>query len=940
MRGFDVLAPDLPLFENRFLEASAGTGKTFAIENLVVRLLQEGIPLNEILVVTFTRAATIELKERIRAHLPTEQLVQFDEAKIWTIHSFCFHCLQEHALQTGFSLDQIEESGQADLLKEIIKDFLRTATVLSPKQLEKVLNDRLLDRIFGLVSQRLPIEPPDWNFPRFEVDPDKLLEDLLALAPQYGKLCGKQKQVKPEILEGLKRFTRWIGGEPVDPVDFPIVKFTEENALKRTVSPSLNYPGLLEEFQLDLIPKLASFSNPEHILAVLAEEARLHAERVIEEEDLVFFEDLLRKMAKQTADPAFAQTVRRQYQAVLIDEFQDTDPLQWKIFSTLFLTEEFKGPVYLVGDPKQSIYRFRGADLYTYMEAKKTMGEKSHASLQTNYRSTPSLVQELNILFSKDFITLPKTGETISSPPVEAASRLKPIADGKGSLHFLIAENEEVLFSTIVHEIARLDLPLRECAVLVSDRHQAERFMNACPLPAVSKRSRSLLDSPAFETLLELIRAAQNPRDRSAMARVLGGPLFGYPLNEIPEEFERFYRYRRLLESEGILALFQAAAADSNLSDARLYQDMMQLVEMGVHIKEDYLSFYQGLMRLDPEAERLRARAAAEEEAIQVMTIHVSKGLEFSVVFPIGIATPFKKHKGLVRCENRLALSDPLSEAEERSEKMRQLYVACTRAKQRVYVPVLKNDSPISAFLENADFSAASQEVCRLYPPPVFSKKEAPVQREIQLDKTYPPLAIHSYSSIVAYEPAEKRSIPEGIMPAGQETGVLIHQLFENFSFGNAEIHSFVQKELQGTFLESWTSEAASMMEWALNHPLPAPDGSFPLAAVDPKKMIKEMEFLFPSEEPPGFFKGFVDLFFEHEGGYYFIDWKTNIVDTSVEEVIRTHHYDVQAAIYQNAAERYLKLFDDEIRFKGAFYLFLRPSIVYFFFNKINLSLK
>lgn len=936
MRGFDVLDPDLPLFENRFLEASAGTGKTFAIENLVVRLLEEGVSLDEILVVTFTRAATVELKERIRSRLTPDQLVQFDEAKIWTIHSFCFHCLQEHALQTGFALDQTEQSAQS-VLKEIVKDLLRTTKKITLKQMEKVLDDELVNQLAGLAGQRLPIEQPDWNFPKFDVEPDKLLEDLVALAPRYKNLCDKQKNVKPENLEGLKRFTRWVAGDPVDPVGLPILKYTQENMTSRTLSPFLHYPGLLEKMQEELIPKLASFSNPEHILAVLAEEARLHLERVVEEEDLVFFEDLLRKLAKQVDDPVFAQTVRRQYRAVLIDEFQDTDPLQWKIFSTLFLHNEFEGPLYLVGDPKQSIYRFRSADLYTYMEAKNAMGKKSHASLQTNYRSTPPLVRELNDLFAKTFITLPKTGEEIPCLPVEAASVLEPIEDGKGSLHFLIAENEETLFSTIVHEIDRLSLPLHACAVLVSDRHQAERFMNACPLPCVSKRSRSLLDSTAFPTLLELIRAAQNPRDRSAAARVLGGPLFGFPLDQLPEDFERFYRYHRLLETEGLLTLFTTMVEESNLSDTRLYQDLLQLVEMGVHIKEDFLTFYHGLAQLDPDSEKLRARATIEEEAIQVMTIHVSKGLEFSVVFPIGITAPYKIRRGLTRCENRLVLSDSLSEAEERSEKMRQLYVACTRAKQRLYIPVLKNDSPIASFLENVDISEKSQEICRIYPSPTYMKKRTSLFLKPQLEKTYTPFAIHSYSSLAQYEyePGEKKQLPEGAMPAGPETGTLIHKLFEKFSFGMMDgIASFVQKELRGTFLEPWHGETALMMQWALTHPLPAPDGSFPLSSVDPKKMIKEMEFLYPSEEPPGFFKGFIDLFFEHEGGYYLIDWKTNVIDSSIEETIRVHHYDLQAEIYQRAIERYLELFSGKAQFKGIFYIFLRSHEVYFFFNK------
>ncbi len=943
MRGFDVLAPELPLFENHFLEASAGTGKTFAIENLVLRMLEEGVLLEEILIVTFTKAATIELKERIRRHLSGEQLAQFDEAKIWTIHSFCFHCLQEHALQTGFSLDQIEQNAQAQILKEIVKDALRISRALTPKQYEKALqgnSEALINQLASLAGQRLPIEQPDWDYTKElaqlqKVDPDLLLEDLVALAPRYGKLCDRQKQVKREVIEGLKRFTKLVVGEKIDPVDLPILKYIEENRLKREVETRLHYPGFLETLQSGLIPKLALFSDRIAIIAVLAEEARLHLERVIEEEELVFFEDLLRSMARHVSDPLFAQTVRSSYRAVLIDEFQDTDPQQWKIFSTLFLTDQFEGPLYLVGDPKQSIYRFRNADLYTYLEAKEAMGEKSWASLQTNYRSTPSLVECLNTLFARPFITLPKKGETLPCPPVLAASDLAPISDGKGSVHFLIAETEEALFSTIVNEIVRLGLCLRECAVLVSDRFQAERFMHFCPLPTVSKKSRSLLDSPAFDTLLELVRAAQNPRDRSAVARVLAGPFFRYPLEDLPDEAERFYRYHHLLENEGVLTFFQTVVRESHLGDPALYQDMLQLVEMAVASGEDPLSFLHHLMQLDPDAEPLRARATGEEEAIQVMTIHVSKGLEFSVVFPIGVATPYSKRKGLVRGENRLVFNDPFSEAEEHSEKMRQLYVACTRAKLRLYIPVLENQSPITTFLEGVDLSAYSSETCQIYPSATFERKstvEPPAQPLLQ---TYTPYALHSYTSMVPSHIPEKKSIPEGVIPVGPQTGILIHELFEKLPFAEAfhakTLLPFVAPELKGTFLEPWTDEVASLVQQTLHLPLPCPDGPFPLSAVDPQKILKEMEFLFPSDEPPGFFKGFIDLFFEHKGSFYIIDWKTNYLTTSVEEAIEEHSYALQASIYRQGVERYLNLFYKEPVFKGSFYLFLRSQDAYYF---------
>ncbi|MCH9625972.1 MAG: RecBCD enzyme subunit RecB [Chlamydiales bacterium] len=162
MRGFDILDPTLDLKKNLFLEASAGTGKTFTIENCVIRLIEEGLSIDQILVVTFTRAATIELKTRIRAHLEKKNLRQalvgFDESKIFTIHGFCFHTLKEYALETGFALNQTEQSASFNTMRSIFKDYLfseLTAAVVHPTQLQKVLGKMQNDseRVFKALAQ-------------------------------------------------------------------------------------------------------------------------------------------------------------------------------------------------------------------------------------------------------------------------------------------------------------------------------------------------------------------------------------------------------------------------------------------------------------------------------------------------------------------------------------------------------------------------------------------------------------------------------------------------------------------------------------------------------------------------------------------------------------------------------------------------------------------
>lgn len=948
--GFEVVTPDPSLFRNRFLEASAGTGKTFAIEQVVLRLVDQGVPLPEILVVTFTRAATLDLQLRLQKQLAPLAL-HGEEAKIWTIHSFCFQMLRNFPLLTGFLPHRREERTPEEALLLLIKDYLRTQSRLSPKQLAKVIRgnpDALVAQLRTLVAQRLPIEQPDWDYreacaPFASLDPEKLLEDLCLQAPDYATLCTPRREVKREVLEGLTTFTRLLRGEPVDPVDLPITKFVPSNLLKRRGTPPLHYPHFLAEAQQELLPKLLLFSDPKAILAHLGEGIRGRLEEVVEREEWLFYEDLLRLMAHHVENPDFAARVRGCFRAVLIDEFQDTDPLQWKIFSTLFLTDAFSGPLYLVGDPKQSIYRFRNADLYTYCAAKKAMGSESHASLQTNYRSTPSLVSALNRLFANESLTLPKTGEVLPYPAVAAASTLTPLDDGKGVIHTLCADDEHLLFSTIFHEIGRLhreaNLPLSSCAVLVRDQFQAERFRAAATLPLAPRRERSLRDGEALPTLLDLLHALRRPRDRSAQVQLLAGPLFRYPLDAPPEMApDLLFRYQQLLRERGLLALFEKVIADAPPCAPSLYYDLLQLVELGATSARpgEELAFYEGLLLLPPEAEVLKARRIGEEEGIPLMTIHVSKGLEFAVVFALGLLAPPPRRETLVRSGGRLLLSDPHHTQEEEEERKRMTYVACTRARQRLYLPLLApHETPP---LQGEGFSS---EVCRLYPPPLYTPAPPPPTPPLVTPPAYPPLQIHSYSSLyphTAPPPREELSPAKGV-PAGRETGLILHRLLEHLPFEKAfrqkKLLPLVAPLLQRTRLAPWTEEITGWIEKALHEPLPDPEAPFPLAAVDPKKILKEVPFCFPSETPPGVIKGYIDLFFEHRGHYYLLDWKSHAEGESIQNLLSTYAYEEQGRLYRTAMEKYLKLFPcRNPSLRAVFFFFLRTQKVYPFLTE------
>ena len=403
--------------------------------------------------------------------------------------------------------------------------------------------------------------------------------------------------------------------------------------------------------------------------------------------------------------------------------------------------------------------------------------------------------------------------------------------------------------------------------------------------------------------------------------------------------------------SQGILSFFQILSQEVTFSSKSLYLDMWHLVEIlaeNTASVEECLPFLQKLRLEDPDSERLKTRLKCTEDAVQVMTLHVSKGLEFEAVFPIG-----------------LMLGGNMEEPEELSEKMRQLYVAVTRAKKYLYLPITEDaNTPIQFFMnkvlqgESLDHFVATHphfsiERCveshiNFPATPPKSLSDLPSAKAYSF--SFPVSKIHSYSSLTAHTPYEctfKHPQPDGL-PAGSETGLVLHKVFEKLDFSKRgeALDEYLTGILHSTILAPYVEQVKEIVCNTLEARLPAPAGSFSLAEVDANKMIREMEFLYPSTSPEGFLKGFIDLFFEHQGYYYCLDWKSNLLSdytpAFLEEAIVERGYALQAFIYQNAVHKYLKLFHQEGNFSGSFYLFLRgvrahiQSGIYFFNNDVE----
>jgi exodeoxyribonuclease V beta subunit len=466
-----------PLTGRSLIEASAGTGKTFTIAMLYVRLVlghdPEGAdgdaparPLTppEILVVTFTDAATKELRDRIRARL-TEAARYFrdepdadaddllhelrrqydparwpgcarrlafaaewmDEAAVSTIHGWCNRMLREHAFDSDSLFEQTLETDQSDLLAEVVRDYWRTfmapldadeavavaSWATGPEKLQKALRN-LIDVSALLPDTGTPAEELAASAQRlmeikkpWRTWPGEMREllDAARAAKQYdGKKysqshCNRWLQAlvdwanDPAVSEPALTATAWGRFSPCE---------LEAHCLKGT-------PISHEAFEALAVLREELQALKACRGRILAHAARWVAKRFGEEQASraqMSFDDLLARLDEALQGPngaRLAEVIRRQFPVALIDEFQDTDPVQYRIFDAVYRANEdgddARRALIMIGDPKQAIYAFRGADIFTYLAARRSRGTRLY-TLAKNFRSTHAMVAAVNHCFN------------------------------------------------------------------------------------------------------------------------------------------------------------------------------------------------------------------------------------------------------------------------------------------------------------------------------------------------------------------------------------------------------------------------------------------------------------------------------------------------------------------------------------------------------------
>lgn len=858
---FDVLSRNLKIHKNYLLEASAGTGKTFSIENIVVRLLVEEDPesqqvslLEQILVVTFTRAATRDLKIRVRTTIERavailrglqnssipdylqviletgktkvdtakrrleQALATFDQAQIYTIHGFCMRMLNHFVFESNFHINpkNLEEKNlNKNEILQLIRDFFRTEIrpeIYSTAQLQIILNahgnkiEQVQETLMKLLQNDSSISPTadfSSDFKTFNslmdrlknacgLHPEKLQEDF-----EKQKDC--YKVIKNKDISSVYDFFNLFSKADWSSDEFDLLLreglliceyLDPDNIKKRKKIPDpncLHYPDLMT-LLLPLKCLIDQARSYEFILARMAYNCRQLMQKYLIEEEKYQESDLLKYMHKALENPLFSCKVRSLYRAAIIDEFQDTDPIQWEIFQKLFLDESLKkglknskNYIYLVGDPKQSIYAFRQADIYTYLNAARALGDENRASLDTNYRSQPSLVAGLNILFQAcpKMFGLPTLSDSTISldcpiAKTSCSAKNKTFSDSLGSIHFFSAEvkpkssqnlpstqhEEDFYFPFMAHEIIRLHkidkLNFNEFAVLIKDKYQAQRlahFFHRYNIPYTMQRQASLVESTAWDSLKELLVAVLNPRNENSIRIALGGGIFGWNYNEVkalnnPSLLEQvlaqFHHFKQQLLSVGFSSFFyqfmhfkwqpeELTIAEKLLQQEggdTFYDELNQIANLLIEHQsespisaEDLIELLEVCKKVPAENEdRLKKFADPTRDAVAILTTHNSKGLEYPIVFAYGLVTRPKTNEMLIPKREGLSQSlIPCLDKNEEiyknyceeldAEKMRQLYVAMTRAKYRLYVPLIfitPCKDPIESKSKTLDLGCAS----------------------------------------------------------------------------------------------------------------------------------------------------------------------------------------------------------------------------------------
>lgn len=795
-----------PLKGSSLIEASAGTGKTYTITHLYLRcLLEKQIPVEQMLVVTFTNAATQELKGRIQKQiykvrnylknldeqddeldglfksyrqdtqaiaLLQKALINFDEAAIYSIHGFCQRILTRFSVETGSLLQQQIIADEKELLRSAIRDYWRRHIIAMD-----------LDRLQWIQGL--------WP------EPDKLLNDALPLINNQTHLPGTAQPTDEDLQHGqLERLwyklqQHWLThSEQIRSILIDNPALNKQRVQAKTVQKLLqqceelfsqNLPYELpakwellttqklkqclkkdqhdERIEMPFFYQAGEFDHHhqswirQQKIALLQDAAACVQKQVdeIKKNALnISFNDLVNQLsdALKTVNPSLAQKITDEYPVAMVDEFQDTDYRQYFIFDTLYRNHPDKTLI-MIGDPKQAIYSFRGADVFTYQQAKAATSKQF--TLSTNYRSCELYIDVVNQLFEhnpdafvlKQLIEFNKAGFNAGNKKelfeengvaLPLVSWILPFSEKPASKATASEYFAQCCASEIDHILQEQSLRIgdkpaeaRDLTILVKTGRQASLMKQKLAERGIS--SALLLRDSVFATeqareISLLLEVLIDPSDIRRLNGLLTTDLFGWNAAQIArlqndndrlvDLLEQMKRYQQHWLNKGVLSMFFLLLQEHNsiqinlavMEGERRITNWLHIMELLQQQASQHASPSQALHWLRKQRQAVdqvgdiedhQLRLESDSNLVRIVTIHKSKGLEYPIVF-LPFMWDVKSQRSLPHCysvhdeaghKQTLVYDESQGDRwhqENLAEEVRLFYVAMTRARYRCYL--------------------------------------------------------------------------------------------------------------------------------------------------------------------------------------------------------------------------------------------------------------
>ena len=778
------------------VEASAGSGKTRAITTIFVRLIVEKkLEVSNIVVLTYTRAATQELRQRLVARLRDMRralsepigdqeldsiaatmtssdrsdasrrlgvaIARFDEAAVYTIHGLCHRILTEHALLAAVPPGVEVMPRVSALVQELAHDFCHTELGKHPWWAIEGLQARDVrpEALAYLVGQarapttRLIPEPGEANLDEIKTQWDS------AFAQAADRWRAEKDEVltalceSPALHRGIYKADKIVNvWAPALHDLFSAQQYALPPWFRRVSTSGIATKGGLQAPQLSFFGACEALlqadrelgSGLDNVAVALRTKFIKAADRRLADHmhttGHLGYDDLLlatHRALRGANGSAIAEALRQSFCAALVDEFQDTDAIQFDILDAVYGGTE--APLFLIGDPKQAIYAFRGADVFSYLQASRDA--QTH-TLANNWRSTPTLVAATNALFTNrlDPFALgqiefgPATPTRVDDgTPLDVVWLSKP--DEALTRPEIQARAVESAADLVCQRLAdRTPMPGEpEIAVLCRTNNQARLVHSALGVRGVAATldgDACVFDTETARELHWIMAAVSKPGDHVLMRRALAtslvgpGPTLVMRVNDDDVQWqrwgERLSQWSARWRDDGFMGFFHQFLAEANVRERladridghRWLTDLVHISELlnrvAVHerLKPHRLVQRFGAFRTSETSrsgfgqDEMQQRPDRESQSVLVTTIHKSKGLEFAEVLVPFLADP----PWLSRMQDRaIPFHDPsdgdrfkidlgsdaladhkeLAKMEALSEALRVLYVAVTRARDR-----------------------------------------------------------------------------------------------------------------------------------------------------------------------------------------------------------------------------------------------------------------